>query len=539
MTITATKSESEERVLVLAPVGRDAALTRTILAEEGISSCTCGNMNDLCRECVSGAGAVLLTEEALTEPELDLLVSKLDNQPLWSDLPLILFADSKESARFFLETAGPRLNLTILERPINIAIVISVVRSALRARSRQYQMRDVLLNLERANQAKDEFLATVSHELRTPLNAMMGWATILRRGGLDEPTTAHALEVVERNARSQAQLIEDLLDVSRIISGKLRLDAVPVRLAQVVNAAVDVVHPAADAKGVRLEVVLDSLPGLVLGDPGRLQQVFWNLLANAVKFTPDGGRVWIRLRQLNSHVEIAVSDSGQGISREFLPFVFDRFRQADGSLARRHGGMGLGLAIVRHLVELHGGTVSAFSAGRDSGSTFTVNFPLMTARSVASLATATGRKQAKALPDIPIDYAPTLEGLNLLVVEDEPDARELLTTIFQSCKAEVRGAGSPDEAIKLLAEWTPDVLISDIQMPGEDGYSLIRKVREGESNSGTRLPAVALTAHARVDDRVRALSAGFDAHVAKPVEPDELIMVVASLANRNTFKQGY
>jgi signal transduction histidine kinase/CheY-like chemotaxis protein len=532
MTMTAPKSDPEERVLVLAPVGRDAALTCNILAKEGISSCSCSDMNELCRECLSGAGAALLTEEALIEPELELLLSKLDKQPLWSDLPLILFADSKERARFFLETAGPRLNLTILERPINIAIMISVVRSALRARRRQYQMRDVLMNLEQANQAKDEFLATVSHELRTPLNAMMGWATILRSGGLDEPTTAHALEVVERNARSQSQLIEDLLDVSRIISGKLRLDALPVSLAQVVRAAVDVVRPAADAKDVRLEVVLDALAGPVLGDPDRLQQVVWNLLSNAVKFTPAGGRAQIRLRPVNSHVEIVVSDNGQGISSEFLPFVFDRFRQADGSLARRHGGMGLGLAIVRHLVELHGGTVSAFSAGRDKGSTFTVKLPLMTARHAGTLVTASGRRQAKSRGDTLIDSAPTLEGLNLLVVEDEPDARELLTTIFQGCKAEVRDVASTHEAMKLLGEWTPDVLISDIQMPGEDGYSLIRKVREREVSSGTRLPAVVLTAHARVDDRVRALSAGFDAHISKPVEPAELIMVVASLANR-------
>jgi signal transduction histidine kinase/CheY-like chemotaxis protein len=530
---TAPKSDPEERVLVLAPVGRDAALTRSILAEEGISSCSCGDMNELCRECVTGAGAVLLTEEALTEPELELLVSRLDRQPLWSDLPLILFADSKESARFFLETAGTRLNLTILERPINIAIVISVVRSALRARSRQYQMRDVLLNLEQANEAKDEFLATVSHELRTPLNAMMGWATILRGGGLDETTTAHALEVVERNARSQAQLIEDLLDVSRIITGKLRLDALPVGLAQVVKASVDVVHPAAKAKDVRLEVSLDPLAGLILGDPARLQQVVWNLLSNAVKFTPDGGRVQIRLQRVDSHVEIVVSDSGQGMSPEFLPFVFDRFRQADGSLTRRHGGMGLGLAIVRHLVELHGGTVSAFSAGINKGSTFTVKLPLMNGRNTGTLVTASDKKQTKSRADILIDFAPTLEGLNLLVVEDEVDTRELLTTIFQGCKAEVRSVSSPHEAIKLLGEWSPDVLISDIQMPGEDGYSLIRKVREREVSTGTRLPAIALTAHARVNDRVRALSAGFDAHIAKPVEPPELIMVVASLAHRN------
>jgi len=275
--MTAETSETEERVLVLAPVGRDAALTRSILAQEGIAACACRNTNELCKEWASGAGAALLTEEALSEPELERLLSELDHQPIWSDLPLILFTSTKESARFFLETIGPRLNLTILERPINIAIMISVVRAALRARRRQYELRDVLLKLEQASQAKDEFLATVSHELRSPLNAMMGWTTMLRSGGLDQHKTAHALEVVERNARSQAQLIEDLLDVSRIISGKLRLDVQPVTVAQVVQAALDVVQPAADAKDVRLEVLLDSQAGPVLGDPGRLQQVVWNL----------------------------------------------------------------------------------------------------------------------------------------------------------------------------------------------------------------------------------------------------------------------
>jgi len=533
MTKTAPQIEPEERVLVLAPVGRDAALTCSILAEEGIASCACSDMNELCLECVSGAGAALLTEEALSEPELRLLLSKLDRQPLWSDLPLILFADSKESARFYLETAGPLLNLTILERPINIAIVISVVRSALRARRRQYQMRDMLLNLEHANQAKDEVLATVSHELRTPLNAMMGWATILRSGGLDEATTDHALEVVERNARSQAQLIEDLLDVSRIISGKLRLDALPISLVHVVKAAVDVVQPAADAKDVKLELKVDPLAGLVLGDPGRLQQVVWNLLSNAVKFTPDGGTVETRVARVNGHVEIIVTDSGQGISPEFLPFVFDRFRQADGSLARKHGGMGLGLAIVRHLVELHGGTVNAFSAGRDKGSTFTVRLPLMNGRNTGALSTGVERKPVKAnLDSSPLDL-PTLEGLSVLIVEDEMDARELIATIFQSSKAHVKGVASADAALKLLERWTPNVLVSDIQMPGEDGYSLIRKIRESENEEAKRLPALALTAHARVDDRVRALSAGFDAHIAKPVEPAELIMLVASLARLN------
>lgn len=531
--MTAEKSETEERVLVLAPVGRDAALTCSILTAEGIAASACKNMDELRREWATGAGAALLTEEALSEPELQFLLSELDRQPIWSDLPIILFTSTKETARFFLETIGPRLNLTILERPINIAIVISMVRSALRARHRQYEMRDLLLKLEQASRAKDEFLATVSHELRTPLNAMMGWTTMLRTGGLDQHATAHALEVVERNARSQAQLIEDLLDVSRIISGKMRLDVQPLSIAQVVRAAVDVVQPAADAKDVRLEVLLDSQAGPVLGDSGRLQQVVWNLLSNAIKFTPDGGCVKTLLQRVDSQLEIIVSDTGQGIAPEFLPYVFDRFQQADGALTRKHGGMGLGLAIVRHLVELHGGTVSASSGGQNQGSTFTVKLPLMVRNTASREAYSSKRKQVVAQSEIAFDSAPRLEGLNLLVVEDEPDARELISMIFRVHKAEVRGVASPEEAMNLLGEWTPDVLVSDIEMPGEDGYSLIRKIRASEANRGTRMPAVALTAHARVDDRMRALSAGYDAHVAKPVEPAELVMVIAGLARRS------
>jgi signal transduction histidine kinase/CheY-like chemotaxis protein len=487
-------------------------------------------MYELCRELLSGAGAVLMTEEALGASELQRLITTLDQQPLWSDLPLILFTGTKEGARFFLETAGPRLNLTILERPINIAIVVSAVQAALRARRRQYQMRELLLQMENANKAKDEFLATISHELRTPLNAMLGWVGMLRTGKLDQSTTAHALEVFERNAKSQAQLIEDLLDVSRIISGKLRLDVQPVDLSAVVQLAMDVVRPAADAKDVRLQVMLDPHAGVVAGDPGRLQQVIWNLLSNAVKFTHKGGRVQVRVARVDAYAELTVSDTGQGISREFLPYVFDRFRQADSTLTRKYGGMGLGLAIVRHLVELHGGTVSALSDGQGQGSTFTVKLPVMEAHNAGrARPDFIERDQVIASAEIPFDCPPTLEGFRLLVVEDEPDARDLLTTILRQCKAEVRGAASPGEAMRMLKEWNPDVLVSDIQMPGEDGYSLIRKVRLLETDRLAKISAIALTAHARIEDRMQALSSGYDAHIAKPVEPAELITVIVSL----------
>ncbi|MGA9773445.1 MAG: ATP-binding protein [Blastocatellia bacterium] len=538
--MTAHNSNAEERVLVLAPVGRDAALTCRILTEEGIASYLCRDIDELCRELISGAGAALVTEEALDSSAIKRLISTLDQQPLWSDLPLILFTSTKEGARFFLETAGPQLNLTILERPINIAIVISAVQSALRARHRQYQMRELLLRMEtankameNANKAKDEFLATISHELRTPLNAMLGWIGMLRSGKLDELTTAHALEVFERNAKSQAQLIEDLLDVSRIISGKLRLDVQPIDVSSVVRLAIDVVRPAADAKEVRLQIILDPQAGPVSGDPGRLQQVIWNLLSNAVKFTPRGGRVQVRVARVDSYAEITVSDTGQGISPEFLPYVFDRFRQADSTLTRKYGGMGLGLAIVRHLVELHGGTVSALSGGQNQGSTFTVKLPVMLAHHAASIRPdPVERNQVVASAEIPFECPPTLEGFRLLVVEDEPDARDLLTTILQQCKAEVKGVASAADAMRELKEWSPDVLVSDIQMPGEDGYSFIKKVRLLETERAANVPAIALTAHARVEDRMRALSSGYDAHIAKPIEPAELITIIASLVRR-------
>ncbi len=527
-----TAQKNEQRVLVLAPFGRDAALTSEILADAGIVSYVCRDMTEFCREVSLGSGAALLTEEALTKPELIGLLANLERQELWSDLPVILFTVSKESAKFILETLGTRMNLTILERPINITIVISAARSALRARQRQYQMRDLLFEMERATRAKDEFLAIVSHELRTPLNALMGWSIMLRSHQLDEATKAHALEVLERSARMQAQLINDLLDVSRIISGKLQLDVRPLEVSPVVQAAIDIVRPAIEAKAINLKVELNPEGSIVLADSNRLQQVVWNLLTNAVKFTPKGGHIQVQLARVNSSVEIAVCDTGLGISSESLPQVFDRFWQADSSTTRKFGGMGLGLAIVRHLVELQGGTVSVHSEGRNKGATFLVKLPvIIDGAQVRSPKLQNGNKIMASR--IPVDYMPTLEGLRVLVVEDEADARDLIVTLLRQCKALVKGVASTEEAMQALNEWKPDIMVSDIEMPHEDGYSLIRKVRTEDGNRGARIPAVALTAHARLEDRMRALAAGFDAHIAKPVEISELIMVLVSLTRRN------
>lgn len=384
---------------------------------------------------------------------------------------------------------------------------------------------------EEASRMKDEFLATVSHELRTPLNAILGWAGILAKHPNDRPTAAQAIETIERNAKAQAQLIEDLLDVSRIITGRMRLDMQAVELALVIQAAVEAIRPAADAKEISLRLALDTHSVSVAGDPGRLQQIVWNLLSNAVKFTPKGGSVQVRLERSNSYIEITVSDSGRGISQEFMPYVFDRFRQADSSYNRVHAGLGLGLAIARQLVELHGGTIEAQSAGEGYGASFTVKLPTTAAKEVARYSNAAPATNLQAAPAAPKSPR-RLDGLRLLVIDDEPDACDMLKTILGECGAEVQATASAAEGFEALRRWEPDVLISDIGMPFEDGYSLIERIRALPDEEGGQIAAIALTAHARTEDRLQALSSGFDAHVKKPLEPVELVTVIASLTRR-------
>jgi PAS domain S-box-containing protein len=383
---------------------------------------------------------------------------------------------------------------------------------------------------ERANRLKDEFLATLSHELRTPLTVMVGWTHLLRSGQLDRASAENALEVIERSARSQTQLIDDLLDVSRIITGKLRLDVRAVDLGSVITAAADSVRPAAEAKGIHLQTLLDPSAGAISGDAARLQQVVWNLLSNAIKFTPKGGRVQVRLERAGSQVELTVSDTGKGIKPEFLPFVFDRFRQADQSYTRAHGGLGLGLAIVRQLVEMHGGTVRVASRGEGLGAAFTVELPLLPVR-VEEPGEAESAYPA-AGSGVGLECPPQLEGLRVLVVDDEPDTLEMLAAVLAGCGARVVATRSAAEALELVERERPDVMVSDIGMPEEDGISLIRKVRALPEARGGRTPAAALTAYAREEDRIRALRAGFQIYVPKPVSPSELATVVANLAGR-------
>jgi len=395
------------------------------------------------------------------------------------------------------------------------------------------------LEAERISRIKDEFLATLSHELRTPLNAILGWARLLHSGQLDGKTAERAIESVERNAKNQAKLVEDLLDVSRIITGQWRLETRPVDLCSVVESSLEAIRPTLEAKEITLEKDLDLRVGLVLGDPSRLQQILWNLFSNAVKFTPKKGHIQVRLVREGANAEISVKDNGKGITEEFLPYVFEHFRQADGSLTRKYGGLGLGLAIARHLTELHGGTVEAGSAGENQGSLFTVKLPLLSERVSEQLAGKATRISSAPAPEaLPLELSSVLEGLRLLVVDDEAGSRDLLRTLLSHCGAEVKTGSSATEALEEVTRFKPDLLISDIEMPDEDGYSLLRKLRFLEEDLGGRIPAVALTAHARTEDRMQALAAGFDTHVCKPVEPAELVTVVASLARRRFKGKG-
>jgi len=378
---------------------------------------------------------------------------------------------------------------------------------------------------ERLGELKDQFLATLSHELRTPLSAILGWSQVLQRREFSREEQLKAVQTIERNARIQTQLIEDLLDMSRIASGKLRLDVQPMDPAPLVEAAVQTVRPAAVNLGIRLETVLDPFAGPVSGDPGRLQQVVLNLLSNAIKFTPKDGRVQVLLQRAASNIEIVVADSGIGIRPEFLGHVFERFRQADASTTRRYSGLGLGLSIVKQLVELHGGTVHAHSPGENLGATFTVRLPL----------TAVHRSPAHpAAPSMkPADYkVADLSGLRVLVVDDEADARTLVQKLLEECGAEILTAGNVDQALEQIRRARPHLLVSDIGMPGADGYELLERIRELEDPALASLPAIALTAFARSEDRTRALRMGFLLHLSKPVEPAELVATVASAANR-------
>lgn len=375
---------------------------------------------------------------------------------------------------------------------------------------------------QEANCIKDEFLAIVSHELRTPLNSILGWSQMLSNRKMSEATLAKALETIRRNAKLQGQLIDDILDISRIVQGKIQLNTRPIHLITVINAVIENIRPTAEIKGIQVESLFDPEGGQIVGDPVRLQQIVWNLLSNAVKFTPSSGRIEVRLESVDSMAQITVKDTGKGISADVLPYIFERFRQAEPATTRLYGGLGLGLAIVRYLVEMHSGTVYAASEGEGKGATFTVQFPLMESQKVLPL-------DEKPLV---LDHLPSLDGLRVLVVDDQTDTLELIAFILSEYGADVRTAESAAEAFDAIAQSVPDILISDIGMPEEDGYSLLARIRTLPAEQGGLLPAIALTAFAREEERTFALKAGFSRHVPKPVEPAELVIVVANLAGR-------
>lgn len=441
-----------------------------------------------------------------------------------------VFVDLYE-ARAALALSNQELETRVTERTGELQKSNERLQAEIAERLRAEAEREALLAREKVLRAeaeelsrlKDEFLATMSHELRTPLNAIFGWITLLRTKRLDEATQERALETIERNARAQKRLIEDLLDVSRIVTGKVALELVTVDPRRVVEAALETMHPAAQAKGLKIVPLLDIGAGTVRGDFARLQQIVCNLLSNAIKFTDAGGHVEVCLARRNDEVEISIADSGQGIKPEFLPLVFDRFRQEDGSISRRHGGLGLGLAIVRHLVELHAGSVDAQSAGEGKGARFIVRLPVREANLLPRVTEA---------PTNGVVTAAMLMGVRLLVVDDDPGARELISGMLEGFGAQVSVAESGQAALALLFAQRPDVLIADLGMPGMDGYALIEQVRALDPDFGGLTPAVAVTAYASPQDRLRALQAGYQNHVAKPVEAEELAIVIASLAGR-------
>ncbi|HET6248616.1 MAG TPA: ATP-binding protein [Tepidisphaeraceae bacterium] len=517
----------ELRVLTLAPTTRDSKITHSLLSSAGISSLTCQTLDQLIRELQAGAAALVLSERPLASENLKPLVELLSAQPPWSDLPIILMVPGGVQSPAATRAMNSLTNVTLLERPAPTRLVLSAVRAAVRARQRQYQLREQIELLRQASRMKDEFLATLSHELRTPLNAILGWSQLIRTNAGDRDLVEEGLAIIERNSRVQVQLIEDLLDMSRIVSGKIRLDVRTIDPSAFIEAAIETVRPAAEARGINLVKVLDPHAGPIAGDSSRLQQVVWNLLSNAIKFTPKAGRVQVVLQRINSHIELSVSDTGSGIGPEFLPHVFERFRQADSSSTRSHGGLGLGLAIVKHFVELHGGTVHATSPGPEKGSTFTVTLPI----AIAHHNDGEARIHPRAASGDGADCVnASLNNLKVLVVDDEPDARGLIKRMLEDCHAKVLTAATAAEGLELVEAERPDVVISDIGMPMVDGYDFLRQVRALGAERGGRVAAVALTAFARSEDRTRALMAGYQVHVSKPVEPQELIATVASVA---------
>ena len=516
----------EARILVLAPTGRDGELTTAVLREGGFEAEPCPNPTRFVEALREGAAAAVIAEEALVAREFGEVERLLRGQPLWSDFPFIILSGAR-SSRARLQLLVERLgNVNLMDRPVQIAALLSAVQVALRARSRQYAARDLLealaqreADLRAADRAKDEFLATLSHELRTPLTSILGWTQMLLTGRHAEGRLHHGLEVIERNAQLQAKLVDDLLDVSRTVSGKLALDFQPTDLSTVLSASVDGFRPTAEAKKVALRSDLEPSGALrVLGDGARLQQAIWNLLANAVKFTPAGGSIHVRAWSEAGRARVEVRDTGEGISPDFLPHVFDRFRQQNASTTRVHGGLGLGLAIVRYVVELHGGTVAVQSDGPGKGACFHVDLPLAHAVKGAAEASSSGEEA-----DLSV-----LQGARILLVDDQPDTREMVALALEDLGVEVHTSESVSAALQRLTRLEPTLVVTDIGMPEEDGFSLLRRLREQRLS----VPVVALTAFSDASHRDRGVSMGFAGYITKPIGPDELARELSKVMAR-------
>jgi signal transduction histidine kinase/ActR/RegA family two-component response regulator len=442
---------------------------------------------------------------------------------------------SKDEVEIPIETSGA----PILDTDGKLIGVIIVFHDISERRKAEREREDLLTreqiarsDAEAASRLKDEFLATVSHELRTPLSAILGWSAMLNKGTVKPEAVSNALMIIERNARAQAGIISDILDVSRIINGQLKIRAVALELSPIILSVIETLKLAADAKSISISLDMDPEAGVVAGDPDRLRQVIWNLVSNAIKFTPKHGKVSIELKRVESQIELRVTDSGIGIKEKFLPFVFGRFRQADSTTTRLHGGLGLGLAIVRHLIELHGGTVEVASAGEGRGASFAISLPVATEHEIST--EIVEAETEAALTDAFVTMRPELDltGLRVLVVDDEPDTLEVIRAMLHQYGANVRIAGSSSDALETLREWKPDVLLSDLGMPGEDGFTLVKNVQTLARQQGIEIPAAALTAHVGEADRNNAIAAGYHTHISKPVDPHTLASAVADLGRR-------
>ena len=507
-----------ELVLVLAPTENDSTVAAQVLLDSQVHALPCQDVQELCCEMEKGCAVIVIAEEALATQNISPLNAILKSQDTWSDVPVILLTAA--GAPKISESFSASGNIAILERPFSKLTLVRAVDVALRARKKQYQVKELLHQQKMAAQKRDDFFATLSHELRTPLNVILGWIEIFKSGDLTAEARAEALSVLERNASVQKALIDDLLDISRIITGKLYFQAEPVSMKKLLDSVRKSFLPRAIEKNLRFEISLPADDCMVLADEQRMSQVLTNLLTNAIKFTPEGGFVRIGLTLEKKQIVVRIKDSGQGIEESFLPFVFDRLKQEDMSTTRSHGGLGLGLAITSHIVELHQGQIEAKSEGRGRGAEFILRIP-----SLKSNAEVKINSQQLPLPSV------SLDGVRILVVDDSLDILQLINLWLRKANAQVQLASSAAEALKEIPRFKPDIVLSDIGMPTMDGYELIKRIKT--LPGGNVIKAVALTAYAKDEERTRAIEAGFQMHISKPISRDQLISAVSTLISLN------